>query len=196
MLSLFDCISCDKCIPVCPNDANFFVEIAAIEQAWERVVVDGPGKVTISDAESPYKVERTHQLANFADFCNECGNCDVFCPEDGGPYIVKPRFFGSLATWEAFPDHDGFFLEREGDLVRTRGRFSGRRLILETADGESFRYRGEGFDVTLRADDPIGSIDGEATAEVDLTYYLILDLVRRAVLAPGRVNPVSVLLET
>ena len=23
MLWLFDCISCDKCVPVCPNDANF-----------------------------------------------------------------------------------------------------------------------------------------------------------------------------
>ena len=39
--------------------------------------------------------------ATSPDFCNECGNCDVFCPEDGGPYVVKPRFFGTLAAWQA-----------------------------------------------------------------------------------------------
>ena len=31
------------------------------------------------------RVVKAHQLANYADACNECGNCDVFCPEDGGP---------------------------------------------------------------------------------------------------------------
>ena len=29
-LWLCDCISCDKCIPVCPNDANFFYEIEPV----------------------------------------------------------------------------------------------------------------------------------------------------------------------
>ncbi|GIT62830.1 MAG: hypothetical protein Ct9H300mP21_03760 [Pseudomonadota bacterium] len=27
MLELFDCLTCDKCIPVCPNDANFALKI-------------------------------------------------------------------------------------------------------------------------------------------------------------------------
>ena len=27
MLELFDCLTCDKCIPVCPNDANFMLSI-------------------------------------------------------------------------------------------------------------------------------------------------------------------------
>ena len=31
--SLFDCINCDKCIPVCPNDANFVYETARPD-AW------------------------------------------------------------------------------------------------------------------------------------------------------------------
>ena len=54
-------------------------------------------------------MKKAHQLANFADFCNECGNCDVFCPEDGGPYIEKPRFFGSLEAWRRLTTRDGFF---------------------------------------------------------------------------------------
>ena len=28
LLALFDCIACDKCVAVCPNDANFAVDIA------------------------------------------------------------------------------------------------------------------------------------------------------------------------
>ncbi|KAF0193343.1 MAG: hypothetical protein FD167_5995, partial [bacterium] len=30
-LWLYDCINCDKCIPVCPNDANFFYELKPME---------------------------------------------------------------------------------------------------------------------------------------------------------------------
>ena len=25
--------------------------------------------------------------------CNECGNCMVFCPEDGDPAMIKPRLY-------------------------------------------------------------------------------------------------------
>ncbi len=30
-LQLFDCITCDICVPVCPNDANFTYRIEADE---------------------------------------------------------------------------------------------------------------------------------------------------------------------
>src|SRR5207302_754242 len=30
-LSLFDCITCDKCVPVCPNDANFTYVLPRME---------------------------------------------------------------------------------------------------------------------------------------------------------------------
>jgi len=34
-----------------------------------------------------------------ADFCDDCGNCDVFCPEDGGPHLIKPLTFLHLLEW-------------------------------------------------------------------------------------------------
>jgi hypothetical protein len=52
------------------------------------------------------------QIANYADYCNECGNCDTFCPEYGGPFIEKPTFFGSLEQWRKHADHDGFCVQR------------------------------------------------------------------------------------
>jgi putative selenate reductase len=98
-LELFDCITCFKCIPVCPNNANFAYRIAPVPGLAERAV----------------------QFATFADFCNDCGNCDPFCPEDGGPYLVKPLFFGSRTDFEACTDRDGFCLDGTTLIARVGG---------------------------------------------------------------------------
>src|SRR5262249_12933166 len=38
-LVLFDCINCDKCVPVCPNDANFVYETGPLSVDYDRFVV-------------------------------------------------------------------------------------------------------------------------------------------------------------
>ncbi len=93
-LQLFDCVSCDKCIAVCPNDANFAIALPKGEP---------------------------RQFINFADFCNDCGNCDVFCPEDGGPYLLKPRVFVDRARWAADAPRDAILIEPDA----VTGRFGG-----------------------------------------------------------------------
>jgi putative selenate reductase len=139
-LHLFDCINCDKCVPVCPNDANFTYETAPRTIAYRDLVVTG-GRLTEGE-------ERTlslggaksspHQIANWADACNDCGNCDVFCPEDGGPYIEKPRLFSSLSSFLS-DGRPGFFLRREADgSLTARGRWGGRDVELRVApDGSA-----------------------------------------------------------
>lgn len=77
-LGLFDCLSCDKCVPVCPNLAIFHVEI-------ERHGVRSP------------------QIAILADACNDCGNCAVFCPEHGAPNLAKARL-GLDGSWVEDPE--------------------------------------------------------------------------------------------
>ena len=109
-LVLFDCINCDKCIPVCPNDANFSYDVAPFRAPYDHFVVRA-GAVTRVPA-GVFEVAKQHQIGNFQDFCNECGNCDVFCPEDGGPYIEKPRFFGSHEAFRALPAREGFYAAR------------------------------------------------------------------------------------
>jgi putative selenate reductase len=124
-LALFDCINCDKCVQVCPNDANFSVEVPAGSYDAPDLVVQS-GKVTPLPKD-PYVVKKERQFANFADFCNDCGNCDVFCPEEGGPYKIKPRFFGGRTAFER-ESGDGFYIERtlDGRDVIT-GRIQGAR---------------------------------------------------------------------
>jgi putative selenate reductase len=114
-LWLYDCINCDKCVPVCPNDANFVYEAPAetIEYDNFTLSADGvrpaPGGV--------FKLAKTHQIANYADACNDCGNCDVFCPEDGGPQNRKPRFFGSLESYRRRAGVNGFFVDWAGSAI-------------------------------------------------------------------------------
>jgi len=189
-LELFDCINCEKCVPVCPNDANFFfalepcrVEIVHVRRAGGRWLARDGGALEIRE---------TRQIGNFADFCNDCGNCDVFCPEDGGPYLIKPRFFASAAAWEADRPRDGFHLERRGDGFVAHARFAGRDYRLELEGGHA-RYLGDGFRLDFEESDPLATLTGESAGEVDLTYARLMALVGRALLAPSAVNYASCL---
>ena len=187
-LSLFDCLTCDKCIPVCPNDANFALAMPKGAVALERLVPSAGGFRLEKAGAVP--VDEPHQIANFADACNECGHCDVMCPEDGGPYVVKPRFFGSVASWSAAPSRDGFALERTPDGLRMHGRFEGRTFVVDSG-GPLVRYRGEGFDLRLDPRDPAATAQGRADGPVDLGFLRIMERLREAVTAPGAVNFVS-----
>jgi putative selenate reductase len=191
-LVLFDCLTCDKCIPVCPNDANFSVVIPPTSMALERLV--RVGDRFVAEPVGTLALEKPRQIANFADACNECGHCDVMCPEDGGPYAVKPRFFGSIAAWEATPARDGFALERTAAGLRMVGRFGGRAFEVESG-GPRLRYRGEGFDLSLDPADPAAGAAGTADRPVELGWLRIMELLRAAVTAPDQVNFVSAALE-
>lgn len=176
-LVLFDCLTCDKCIPVCPNDANFTYALPKLEIPVVKLVPLAPGKWAREES-GPLRFEKKHQLANFADFCNECGNCDVFCPEDGGPYLAKPRFFGSRERWSAAKALDGFYVARDGSSID--GRFAGKEFHLRV-DGARVAFSGEGFALTFDPADPASTVSGEAGGVVDLTFFHILDHLRAAV---------------
>jgi putative selenate reductase len=132
-LFVFDCLSCDKCVPVCPNDANFVFEVEPVRfQYRDYRLTRG---ALLPDEVHWFYIEQAHQLANFADFCNECGNCDTFCPEYGGPFIEKPGFFGSRASYQGRPKHDGFYVERADGAERIVGRIKGQEYWLEIRRG-------------------------------------------------------------
>ena len=155
-LALFDCIACDKCVAVCPNDANFALEIG--EGTFEAPELVVRGGHVVAESAPALGVKRKRQFANYADFCNDCGNCDVFCPEEGGPYKVKPRFFGSRATFDA-DSQDGFLVEKDARGRETMSaRMDGARLKL-TVDRETGR-------ATFS--------DGAIFCEIDLATHAVL----------------------
>jgi len=189
-LQLFDCISCDKCVPVCPNDANF---------AFGTPPIDVP-VLTLSRRDGRWRarergrltIQEPRQFATFADFCNDCGNCDVFCPEDGGPYLIKPRLYGSAEAWARDRGRDGFFMTRGEGGTTVLGRCDGREYRLEKG-GLEVRYSGDGFAVAFDERDPAGTVSGEATVEVDLTCFHVMNILQAALLSDDEVNWVSCL---
>lgn len=187
-LELFDCVTCDKCVPVCPNDANFTMTIAAREIPVETL--QKAGDQWTVELGTPLVLTKKHQIANFADFCNECGNCDIFCPEDGGPYLEKPRFFSSESEWKKFAKHDGFYLEHDANRSRVLARFGGGDYAAAFAD-RRLSYAGPGFDIQFTRDDLAGTVSGEATGTVDMRWFHIMDLVRESIYESGDVTWVS-----
>jgi putative selenate reductase len=191
-LVLFDCLTCDKCIPICPNDANFSFVIPPGEVPIERLIPTGNGW-TIQPA-GALRFSKARQIGTFADVCNECGHCDVLCPEDGGPYLAKPLFFGSVAAWAAAPHRDGFVVEKTGNGVRMQGRFGGTVVTIERY-GSVVRYAGAGFNVVLDPRDVAATVTGEADGPVDLTWLHIMDQILTGTTAAKSINYVSAILE-
>ena len=190
MLELFDCLTCDKCIPVCPNDANFMLSIPP-EQVPVKTLTFQDGSWSVEES-GKLVLEKKHQIANFADFCNECGNCDIFCPEDGGPYVLNPRFFGSRESFREFSNHDGFFIERNNGGDTVLARFSQDEYESTLMNGE-VQFSGPGFNIRFSADDPEKTVSGEAETSVDLTRYEIMEKIRWGILESGHVNYASVI---
>ncbi|MGB4588874.1 MAG: putative selenate reductase subunit YgfK [Clostridiaceae bacterium] len=81
---------CEICTEVCPNRANVTIE------------VDG--------------FENLHQIVHIDGMCNECGNCDFFCPHGGKPYKDK---FTVYWTEEDYKEskNAGIVLSKDGSYI-------------------------------------------------------------------------------
>lgn len=80
---------CECCVQVCPNRANIALR------------VDGRAQIVHLDY-----------------LCNECGNCETFCPYSSAPYRDKFTLFGSEKDFEN-SENQGF-LPLEGGRIRVR----------------------------------------------------------------------------
>jgi putative selenate reductase len=191
-LWLYDCINCDKCVPVCPNVANFVYETTAVDATYDNfeLTPDGPPQRVPGGV---FKVAKAHQLASYADACNDCGNCDVFCPEDGGPYIEKPRFFGSLETYRKYAGRNGFYIAFEGKQTTIYGTIAGASYQLRLNPlTDNARFEDLGASVEIRPSS--GAIlswelkPATANYTLDMRPYLQLKLLAESVGNARHVN--------
>ena len=194
-LALFDCVNCDKCLPACPNDANFVYEIEPLVREYESYRVEGGHAVPVAGGR--FEVRERHQIGTFQDFCNDCGNCDTFCPEDGGPYLEKPRFFGSLAAWKEQGTRDGFFVEarQERDVMRARlGGVEYRLDVDREADRAVFTDGRVTLELRHRERSAVGASVAPGTPDghtLDVGAYMKMAVVLDGVLDTRRANPVN-----
>ncbi|MBL1216438.1 MAG: glutamate synthase [Planctomycetes bacterium] len=197
-LVLFDCLSCDKCIPVCPNAANFAYESPEIDEGYYDLEVAPDGSIACSGKYKPFRLRRATQIANFADWCNHCGNCDTFCPEYDGPYLMKPVFFSSRDTYGASSTHDGFVLERHDSRMTMTGRIKGQEYSLtETGDDPSAWLFDDGA-VTIRIvnNEDVTLADGQspptAPHTVDYSKFLVMKTLLLGVAGASNVSQLTV----
>lgn len=126
------CLTCDQvceiCTEVCPNRANVAIRVEGYDNLHQIIHMDG--------------------------MCNECGNCGVFCPHSGNPYLDKYTIF-----WT------------EEDLVESTNNTG----LLKTGN-DSYKIRLEnGNIVDAKLGDGQISEDMEKfikTLEEDYPYYL------------------------
>lgn len=93
---------CNKCVDVCPNRAN-----VAIESSGEMF-------------------KDKFQILHLDDLCNECGNCETFCPYQGKPYKDKPTLFSDE---ESFGNsrNNGFFITQSKNQTTAFVRWKSER---------------------------------------------------------------------
>ena len=97
---------CETCNEVCPNRANVHI-----------ILKDG-----------------SHQVVHVDSMCNECGNCEVFCPYDSKPYKDKfTLFFDEKDMNDS--TNDGFYYKDDKTAV-VRIQNSKTEYKLGTADAK------------------------------------------------------------
>ncbi len=104
---------CNKCVDVCPNRANFAVDVRERNDLFEH----------------PF------QIVHLDAFCNECGNCATFCPHQGSPYLDKLTLFSLKEDFES-SKNSGFFVDGKNVTVRVDGKISNLTIADDEIEGE------------------------------------------------------------
>ena len=105
------CLTCDhiceNCCDVCPNRANFAIKVPGVEM---------------------------HQIIHVDYMCNECGNCETFCPYNSAPYKEKFTLFHRAEEMED-SKNDGFaFVDNNGNAIV---RVGGEKMNYKVGDKNS-----------------------------------------------------------
>jgi putative selenate reductase len=167
-----------------PSDVFEYTDVELLPDGSVRTV---PGGALV--------LVQGQQLANYADACNECGNCDVLCPEDGGPFVAKPRFFGSLVTYYRYAGNNGFYVAFAADHKTIYGTIEGRsyRLTVDPEAGRACFDEGQAeIDVQLAGNEALSwkPKPGAPTnvRTVDMLPFLQLKLMLESVSDPRHVH--------
>jgi len=99
---------CEACVDVCPNRANITIEVKGYEM---------------------------NQIIHVDKMCNECGNCEAFCPYDSAPYKEKFTLFATEAGFEDSENEGFVLLSKEEKIVKVR--LGGKLLDVKLTDNNT-----------------------------------------------------------
>lgn len=88
---------CNICVEVCPNRANISINL-----------------------QDPI-FQKNSQILHLDYSCNECGNCETFCPYQGAPYKDKFTYFSNESSFADSQNNGFYLLEKKSIRLRING---------------------------------------------------------------------------
>ena len=179
------CLLCDDvcniCVGVCPNFSN-----VTFEAAPEKIPIyklERRGTEVINIIDGYFTVNQKPQIFNIGDFCNECGNCNTFCPTSDAPYLTKPKFY---LTEESFTNEDDCYYLNDNILIY-KNNVQSHKVIIEN---DSYIYESNEVKIEFNSvdykvtninvkSDEFSSIRFEKASEM---IYLLNNLINNSVL--------------
>ncbi|MFH1197003.1 MAG: putative selenate reductase subunit YgfK [bacterium] len=110
---------CNKCVDVCPNRAN--VEIKIDNSLFKN----------------------RNQILHIDQLCNECGNCETFCPYGGAPYTDKITYFQNEITLSESSNNGFCFLSNNGVFDKILIRMNGKTQEMDLSHASSLENVGD-----------------------------------------------------
>ncbi|MBS4014641.1 MAG: putative selenate reductase subunit YgfK [Bacteroidetes bacterium] len=147
------CLYCDEicniCTTVCPNFANFSYNINPKAFKLQKVARTDKDGVEFQE-DTIAEIKQQYQILNIANFCNECGNCNTFCPTSSAPYKEKPKIH---LTTESFNESkEGYLFVKLPD--RTNLAFKHNNTISTLSDlGSEYIYQSDYIYARLTKED-------------------------------------------
>lgn len=143
------CLQCDEicniCTTVCPNFANYSYEIDPIKILIQKAFSDSKEHIAIEN-DGFFEINQKYQILNIGNFCNECGNCNTFCPTQSAPYKEKPKFW---LTKESFDAADkGYYVNKKEDNKTLYFKSNGQIVSL-SEKSDVFMYNSENVAASL-----------------------------------------------
>ena len=187
-------------LPVCPNAAPFTFTLPKVCFDYQDLEVEPDGAVR-NGPEHTYAVENERPTAVFADFCDECGVCEIRPLEgDPSPTMLEclPRFHRTLESWDQDAPRDGYVIhdQPEGGWIRARigGQIYQLIYVRQTQqyvfDDGAVEALLTGWGHTVIRARPLRPLVGAHT--LDMRVYHLLRYLREGVLDERQVNPINV----
>lgn len=144
------CLQCDEicniCTTVCPNFANYSYEIEPVSYYLQKAIQLENGELEIEN-EGLFEITQKYQILNIANFCNECGNCETFCPTNSAPYKEKPKFWLTKSSFDSASE--GYYFDNGKSLLYKINN----ELVSLTESHDEYIYITDKFEAKLNKAD-------------------------------------------
>jgi len=179
------CLNCDEicdiCTTTCPNLAFFSFETEARNYKTQNLSFkDGAAEIKEGNE---FEIKQKHQILHIADWCNQCGNCNTFCPSADAPYLKKAHLY--LVKEDFDLEKDGYFLDQSTDNPLLL-RYYNEKLYKFALSGEEIYFSNDHIKLRLGSEDLRISevaIKGSSDFELDLKIAIEMSILMKGVFA-------------